>query len=367
MESEVPPIRPKTVRYIHNGSTLLSHISYSPFSFQLMIPGTIIIVTYNSREQVEKCLTPILSLIHENIPVIVVDNASEDRTAEIVRDKFPQVKVLAQNFNLGFSGGVNKGAEEIQGEWLLILNPDVIISARAVRGLVQYLIDHPQVGCVGPQIRDLQGHYVASVYPFYTPCYAVLEAIGLGWWVRWRYWRRISRKVRSEHKPQLRVDRLLGAILMVRRSCWEELKGFDNRFFLYAEEEDFCYRLYQKGWEVHYLPSVEAIHIGGASAKENLPLVTASVNWSRYLWIEKQFGRGASEIIRWIWILGLAVRLGLYSGWFLLFGIVPILRREEQVSKVRWKGYWWAIRSLIKPGYFELYLRPGTKNLSKSK
>lgn len=329
-----------------------------------MIPGTIIIVTYNSRDQIEKCLPPILSLIERNIDIIVVDNASEDGTAELVKEKFPQVKVLTQMVNLGFGGGVNKGTEEFQGEWLLILNPDVIISAEVVKRLIQYLMEHPQVGCVGPRIRDLRGRPVKSAYPFYTPFYAVLEATGLGWWVRWRYWRQISRKIRSEDRS-VRVDRLLGAVLMVRRRCWEDLRGFDERFFLYAEEEDFCYRLYQRGWEVHYLPTVDAVHIGGVSAKENLPLAIASVNWSRYLWLKKHFGRTASEIVRWIWILGLSVRLGIYSWWFILIGLMQNLRSDVNRKRIRWKGYWWAIRSLIEPGYFELYLRPGSKKLPK--
>ncbi|HHE46280.1 MAG TPA: hypothetical protein ENL08_01080, partial [Bacteroidetes bacterium] len=146
------------------------------------------------------------------------------------------------------------------------------------------------------------------------------------------------------------VDRLLGAAMMMRRRALEDTGGFDERFFLFSEEEDICLRLKQAGWRIYYHPGPQIVHRGAASTDQNLPMAVAAADWSRYLFMKKHHSRLSAEVSRFIWIAAVFLRL-------LLVHLMSPLK-----GMPRAEGYLLSLRSLLKPGYFERAVRPQRRN-----
>ncbi len=322
----------------------------------MTIKGTIIIVTYCSRDIIGECLDSIKPLANQGlVKVVVVDNASTDKTPEYIQQNYPWVTLICNKWNGGFAYGNNQGYKQSIGEWSLFLNPDTQIINSAIETLVSYLFKNHNVGCVGPKIIKSNGEVECSTYPFQNILIASLNAIGL---TKWFPINRINHRwcIKSHPYKNAVVDRLLGAAIMVKNSAFETVGGFDERFFLYSEEEDLCYRLKQNGWETHYLPQATILHRGGLSSRFNQPLSVASANWSRYLFCKKHYGAFVGEVVRWIWFVGIALRL-----------IITICFYRGNKRNTIIKGYKLSLKSLFSKSYFEKHLRPSPSNDSDLK
>lgn len=228
-----------------------------------------IIVTYNSVEQIGACVE---ALLESGVAVSVVDNASSDGTCALVRSRFPEVRVLANHTNHGFAHAVNQALAEVHADAVLLVNPDCVLSPGTVGGLTVYLATNPDVGVVGPRLRDHRGIVANSAHPFETALTVLATRFGAGLVPRALRAPLMSAGRRKTHAAcrdgasPVAVDWLSGACLAVRTTLLRSLGGLDAGYFMYYEDEELCLQAWRAGARVVYLPSVEAVHAGGASS-----------------------------------------------------------------------------------------------------
>jgi len=307
----------------------------------------VVIVTYNAAAFIDECLSSLSDAAKNDIvKVIAVDNASIDSTADIIRENFPWVRLVLSDWNRGFGAGNNMSLEYVEGDYVFFLNPDTAVEAGCCEKLIKFLEAHPDVGCVGPAVVDEHGSRAVSYQAFTNLPASLWSAL---------YLNKIFPLNRTEGRWEIRrrppaetvvVDRLLGAAMMIRRSIIDQVGSFDERFFLFSDEEDLCYRVSLAGWKICYIPEAVVRHIGGGCTRHNQPLTVAAINWSRYLYMRKHGNIFGAEISRWVWIVGIIIRL-----------ILNQLNRGEG-RRDQSRGYILSLRSLLCPGYFDKVLRP---------
>lgn len=251
---------------------------------------SVIIVSWNVRELLRVCLK---ALERERrvsqIEVIVVDNASLDNTATLVRQEFPWVKFIAQPTNLGFAKACNQAAKLATGRYFVFLNPDTEVSAGFFNDLEREFARHARVGILGGHLLRPDGSTQPSVRGLPTPWPMVLETLKLLQrfpWLAPSYLR-----LSFNYETSQFVEQVMGACFAVRRETWEQLNGFDERFFVWFEEVDFCKRALTQGYEIWYSAHLILIHQQGQSfnqltyAKRHR-LFTQSLLW----YARKHFG-----------------------------------------------------------------------------
>jgi N-acetylglucosaminyl-diphospho-decaprenol L-rhamnosyltransferase len=234
----------------------------------------IVVVAYNSRDRIRSCVRPLLE--DDRIHVVVVDNASPDRSYEAVADL--PITVLAQNSNRGFAAGCNAGWRASSGPYVLFLNPDAVIQPAAVRRLASILEGDRRVGAVGPKILNGGGRLDFSQRHFTRLSATFAQALFLQRIFTRRQWAESIVRDPAAYTVAGSPDWLSGACMMVRRSALERLGGFDESFFMYCEDMDLCRRLRDAGYDIWYEPEAVARHEGGRSAPRASmqPVLTAS-------------------------------------------------------------------------------------------
>lgn len=222
---------------------------------------SVILVNYNSCGLIFHCLNSIYeSVVSLGYEIIVVDNHSADDSCRLMREKFSNLCLITNNENLGFGRAVNQGFQKTKGKYLLILNPDVILSPGSVDKAIDFLDNHPEVGLLLPKLINPDGSLQYSCRTFYDFPTLLLRRTPFGSLFPNH---RIIRKhlmLDWNHREVLEVDWGLGACMFLRR---EALKGqdiFDERFFLYFEDVDICFRLKKEGWKVVYYPEAVMVH-----------------------------------------------------------------------------------------------------------
>ena len=228
-------------------------------------PVAIVIVNHNTQEYLRACLETLDP--DESEAIIVVDNASSDGSPAMVRARFPHVRLLSMPTNLGYGAGANLAIAACSAPYVLVLNSDTRLPPGAGAALATYLDRHPTVGLAGPRLLNPDGTLQRSCYPFPRPLNVALRWTGLGGLVGRIPGARQIYPPTSSHARARDVDWVIGAALAIRRAAHEVVDGFDERFFMYAEEVDLCYRLRQAGWRTHFAPVTEITHVGGASTR----------------------------------------------------------------------------------------------------
>jgi N-acetylglucosaminyl-diphospho-decaprenol L-rhamnosyltransferase len=219
-----------------------------------------VVVLYNSAAVIADCLRSLETHARAGwLEVVVVDNASPDDSAAVVEREFPWVRLVRQPRNLGFAGGVNRGLRVARGGHFLLVNPDVITPPETIPGLLTYLQQHPGVGAAGPKILRPSGR--AEVSASYRPTYGseVIESLGLFVFRRWvPAWR--PKALLDPPAGPVAVDVLSGCFLMFPRHVLDRVGEFDEDFFMYVEDIDWCVRVRDAGFEVHYVPMWPVVH-----------------------------------------------------------------------------------------------------------
>jgi GT2 family glycosyltransferase len=205
------------------------------------------IVNTNSRELLLACLE---TLPRANAEIVVLDNASEDGSADAVLERFPEVRVLAQDFRAGFGANHNTVIRATDGRYVYVLNEDTTAGDWAFDRIVSYLDAHPRVAALGPRLVYPDGSLQDSAWRFPTPLVSTLGLLTLG---------KLGVKQSAGERPHA-VDWVMGAALVLRREALDEVGVFDEEFFLYSEEVDLQLRLRRAGWEVHYFPEAIVVH-----------------------------------------------------------------------------------------------------------
>ncbi len=291
-----------------------------------MLQLTAIVVNWNVRDLLRTCLT---SLDLEDSEIIVVDNASSDGSVEMLQAEFPEVRVIANPENRGFGAANNQALALASGRYVLFLNPDTEVRPGAIQRLLAFIDQRPQVGCVGPRLLNADGSVQPSRRSFPRLATFLVESTMLQ-----RYLaglgsvKRFYRQQHSDDEPQP-VDWLVGACLLVRRSVLDEVGGFDERFFMYSEEMDLCYRLRQAGYEVWYVPEAEVVHLEGASSRQDLFRRNVNFHESRYRFFAKHHGLPSALALRWFVFGTFLFQLAEEAAKFLLQPAKRDLRRER--------------------------------------
>lgn len=249
---------------------------------------SIIIVNWNTRELLANCLEAVFRYAGSlSIEVIAVDNASTDGSVEMLRERFPGVRVIANAENAGFARANNQGARAAQGRYLLLLNSDAFLTEGALPALVSVAETRPDAGMVGARLLNPDGSFQASYTPVPGLAQEFMTLTGLGRLLRGPWYP--SRGAEAERGPQL-AGYIEGACMLAPREAYLEAGGLDEGYFMYAEEVDLCCTLARHGYTVWYQPDARVIHLGGASSRARKPQREADLYRSRVRFFRKQYG-----------------------------------------------------------------------------
>ena len=230
---------------------------------------SIVILNYNTRDFLKQCLesTGKRQKGGYEIETIVVDNASNDDSSQMVEREFPDVKLIVNKRNLGFSAGNNKGVAQTRGEYLLFLNPDTIVPKETLKRMVDFMKTNPGMGAATCRVDLANGQLDEACHRgFPTPWRAFCHFSGLEkLFSNSRFFAGYTLGFLPLDKVH-EIDSGTGAFLLVRRKAGEAVNWWDEDYFWYGEDLDFCYKLKERGWKIFYNPEVKITHYKGISS-----------------------------------------------------------------------------------------------------
>jgi N-acetylglucosaminyl-diphospho-decaprenol L-rhamnosyltransferase len=278
-----------------------------------------IVVTHNGCEM---ALTTLRSALGAQGPIsvewLVVDAASSDGTPEAVEREFGQARVFRRD-NRGFAASNNVGLAEARGRYVLLLNPDVEIRSATLAELVAAMDARPQLGLASVVQRGTDGHLQPSIRRFPSPLRSLGESLFAAHWPLLRSAQELETRP-DRYEREGHADWLVGAFLIARREAVQAVGPMDDRFFLYSEEIDWCYRFWQAGWPVAHLPTMVVTHHSGERSRSDL---MAQLSHSRLLFAGKHYGPARAAGVRAALALGHAIRIA-------VFGAISVVRPAQR-------------------------------------
>jgi GT2 family glycosyltransferase len=283
---------------------------------------SVIVVSYNTCDLTRACLQSVFTHpLSEPFEVFLVDNASQDGSEAMVRETFPQVRLIVNPQNVGFARANNQAHALCRGEYLLLLNSDAEVLPGTLDTLVEYLDQHPVVGVAGSRMIHPDGsfQYSCSRFPSLSDLFC---AYFLGW--------HSGRYPREWHERAMPVDTVIGAGLMIRKSIADRLGLMDPDFYMNSDDVDLNYRVRKLGYEVHYVPMARIIHHVGQSMRQHRARMTVELQKSRVLFFRKHRGWGTAAAA------GLIILVGYSCSWIIRpcrrlvrICLGPLLRRAS--------------------------------------
>lgn len=293
---------------------------------------TIVIVSWNSKGFLLDCLRSLAAqeeFISGSYHIVVVDNASDDGTAEAVYAFDPTITVIRNTTNIGFAAGNNLGISSTDSQYIALINPDVIVSANCVALLCRYLNEHPNVGLIGPKVFNPDGTIQHSYWAMPTLKDRLRRAFGM----RSREFAGVPSRNGACPDRVKPVGVLSGCFWMVRRSALNDVGLLDEDFFMYAEDTDWCKRFWKAQWKVVYVPEATAIHYGGGSSAKVPVRSYIEMHRANLQYWRKHHGSLGQVSVRAIMLLHQVLRI--VGGGLLFFtfrskreSIRPIIRRS---------------------------------------
>jgi GT2 family glycosyltransferase len=273
---------------------------------------SICIVNYQARDYLNDCLRSIIA----NPPlgeyeIIVVDNGSTDGSREMLQTDFPDVAVIENPTNLGFTSPMNQALRHATGSFLLLLNPDTLIHPQAFNRLIAFMQEHPQVGICGPKVLNTDGSLQAPCRRGESRPWAVISYfLGLhrlfpnsrlfgGYLLNY-----MGEDVTHE------VAGVAGSCMLIRRQVVDQIGYLDERFFAYQEDADYCFQARRAGWQVYYLPTAQVTHFGGEGGSRVQPYRSIYA-WHRSYWLyyRKNLSSDYFFLFNWTFYLAMLVKL----------------------------------------------------------
>lgn len=310
-----------------------------------MIELSIVIVSWNVRALLEACLESIEAAQGDlKLEVIVVDSGSVDGSPDLVKLKFPWIKLIVNESNIGFPRGNNIGLERAIGEHILLLNPDTEVFEDALQMMVDYLELNLSVGVVGPQLLNSDGTVQSSRRRFPSLAVGAVESTWIQPFVPDTYLDRFYFRDVADG-AETDVDWLTGACLMVRREVIEQVGLMDEAYFMYSEELDWCRRIKNDGWRIVYLPRARVVHHVGKSSEQAVTERHINFQRAKLRYFRKYHGRTAAGLLRLILVLN-------YSWQLAIEATKGLLGHKRSLRRQRIQAYWQVIRSGLRPaGY----------------
>jgi GT2 family glycosyltransferase len=306
---------------------------------------SVIIVSWNTRDILRDCLSSVFSQTKGiKFEVIVVDNASTDGSVAIVRSEFPQVKLIQNDVNKGFAAANNQGIAIAEGRYVLLLNSDTEVLDNAIGKTVSFADAHIEAGAVSCRVLNPDRTLQMTCFMFPSVLNMLLSATYLyklfarsiffgreqmSWWNR---------------DDEREVDVVTGCFMLVRREAIEKAGLMDERFFMYCEETDWCYRFKKAGWKILFTPIAEIIHFGGQSSKQAAPAMTLQLRGSVLQFMRKHYCRLEYNIACILVWLFFAVRV---PGWFVKY---IFTRTQKDYCRTRLLTYLVGMKRLIRGG-----------------
>jgi hypothetical protein len=298
---------------------------------------SIIIVNWNTRDLLADCLRSVYNTVHDlTFEVFVVDNASSDGSAAMVHKRFPGVRLIENAENVGFARANNQAIMQSEGEHVLLLNPDTVLSQGAVARLIEGLTTLPSVGIVGAQLLNADGSLQDSWDHFPTLFREIPLLNRLG--------KSLGGPTYSGAFLVYKVDWVSGACLLIKRHVLDVIGGLDEDYFLYTEETDWCYRAHRAGWKVGFIPAARVLHVRRMASRQRAVESMLCYYRSRLMFIAKHCGRASEVVLRAVLILKALL-------WMLLPSVSPLREayHDMDLRQVR-RAYAALVPVLLRPG-----------------
>ena len=303
---------------------------------------SIIIVSWNVAELLRACLQSITqsSLGQYTIEILVVDSASTDHSVQMVRDHFPQVKILPQNTNVGFSRCNNIGLLASIGRYIFLLNPDTEIVGNALAHMIAYMDANPSVGILGPHTLNTDGTTQSTRRRFPTLALGFVEST---WLQKFAPKNMLAHYYATDVADDSvsDVDWVQGSALLTRRDVYTQIGGLDENYVMYSEEMDWCKRAKSAGWRVIYFGTADIVHHGGKSSEQVTSRKHIHFQESKLRYFRKFHG----------WLPAQALRLFLllsYLWQIVLESLKSALGHKRSIRRERILAYWQVLRSGLK-------------------
>ncbi len=307
-----------------------------------MIDLSVVVVSFNTRDLLRSCLESVCasasyqSTSPLSVEVWVVDNASSDGSANMVRREFPQARLVVNDSNVGFAAANNQAIQQANGQYVLLLNPDTVVLDDALLRLVDFAAGHEKVGAVGARLLNPDGSFQHSCFRFPNLWMSFFDFFPLNH--RVTNSRLNGRYPLNRYEKPFPIDHPLGACLLVRKSVVDQVGLLDEDFFIYCEEVDWCLRIKQAGWDIYCVPEAKVIHYGAQSTQQFRGRMLVELHRSRNLLFEKHY----SPLFR--WASRQIVRLGLARE--ALRGVVALVtgKLSRRDLDERLESYWQIFR-----------------------
>jgi len=307
---------------------------------------SVLIVNWNSKDYLRRCLHTIRETCAEFRPqIVVVDAASFDGSKGMIDEEFPEVEFIQCQENLGFARSNNIGFKRVRGEYLLLLNPDTELKKHAVENLLDVFRKHPDIGIAGPRILNTDGSLQTScVQALPTPINQAVDSEFLrrlfpksNLWGVWEAFRATE---------PCEVEAISGACMLLKSQTFRELGGFCPDYFMYAEDMDLCYRVKRMGLKIYHVPSAVIIHHGGGSStKQPNDFSIVAMREANYIYFIKNQGFLSAKLYVILQCFSAFMRLGIMLPVFVLS---KYYRGESmRYSFLKWKIILrWAIKKI---------------------
>ena len=271
---------------------------------------SLLIVSYNVRQYIAHAIDAIIKSDLDDFEIIIIDNNSFDNTASYLKERYShlrQIKIVQNEENIGFGKAINQAASLAKGQYYLILNPDTIIQEETISTLKEYLDSNPEVGMVGPKVLNADGTLqLACKRSFPTLGVALPKLLGFSRIFPKSKWASKYNLTYLDEDEIFSVDAISGSCMFIRSFLFHELKGFDERFFMFGEDLDLCSRIWKNNYEIHYVPTTQIVHYQGESVKSApFDSINAFYN-AMILFVDKHFSFGTG------WLMKFAIRCGIY-------------------------------------------------------
>jgi GT2 family glycosyltransferase len=274
---------------------------------------SIIIVNYNVKEFLQNLIHSIeKAAVNLTKEIIIIDNASDDGSVEFIKDKLPQVKLIANKTNLGFGKANNIGLKQATGKYLLLINPDTIVAEDTFEKMISFFESDKAVGLAGCKILNPDGTFqLACRRSFPGPWTSFTKVTGLSTlFPRSKIFARYNLTYLDENQTY-EVDAISGSFMMMRKEVYEKVGGFDEQFFMYGEDLDLCYRIQKAGYKVFYVHSTQIIHYKGESTKRSSFDETRVFYNAMHLFVKKHLSSS--------FLVGLILRIAIALRSFIAF------------------------------------------------
>lgn len=304
-----------------------------------MITLSIIIVSYNTKELLINCLHSIFrKSFNIDFEVIVVDNASFDDSAKEVKKNFPEIKLITNRRNVGFSKANNQAFKICKGEYILLLNPDTVVLSNVLKTMVNFMSKNPKCGVLGCKILNPDLTLQRSCFKFPTLLTRFLRMTYLEKLFPRNRFLAMRRLGDWNYNEVREVDFVSGACLMTRKEILENTGFLDENLF-WTEDADLCYRIKKKGWNVCFTPNARVIHYGGQSSASNIYVKLLNQYWSQIKFYKKHYKNWNCTILKIMFLYELILKIIIRS--------IGVVFNRPRDAKIRLKAYFDVIKKIF--------------------